>query len=132
MPLHFMFRRGNAMHVCVSMDERQILSLFPGELGFLLPPTIIRAEDINHFPAVKDNDVFRGSVITGLDQPLTLPPALLLDLPDRIFREVYPVAAVAEVGREKDFLRHGGSLAKDYGTFNQCPRTGWRPLAGMW
>jgi hypothetical protein len=100
MPLHFVFCRRNAMHVCVLMDKRQILSLLLGEFGFLLPPTVIRAEDINHFPAVKDNDVFLGSVIAGFDQPLTLPFAILLDLAHCIFSVVHLVAAVAEVGRE--------------------------------
>ena len=121
MPLHFVFRRRNAMHVCVLMYKRQILSLPLGELGFLLPPTVVWAEEINHFPSVKDNDVFLGSVIAGFDQPLTLPFALLLDLADCIFREVYLVAAVAEVGREKYLLRHGRSLAEDCGIFNGCP-----------
>jgi len=121
MPLHFVFRRGNAMHLRVLMDKRQILSLLLSKLGSLLPPTVICAEDINHFPAVEDNDVFRGRVIAGFDQPLTLPFALLLDLADYIFREVYLVAAVAAVGREKYLLRHSGSLAEDGDVFNGCP-----------
>lgn len=41
MPLHFVFRRGNAMHLRVLMDKRQILALLLGELGFLLPPTAL-------------------------------------------------------------------------------------------
>ena len=40
-------------------------------------------------------------------------------------REVYPVAAVAAVGREKYLLRHSGSLAENGGIFNGCP-AGWR------
>jgi hypothetical protein len=118
-PLHFMFCRRNAMHVCVLTDEREILSLLLGERGFLLPPAIIRAEDIDHFPVIKDNDVFLGWVIAGFYQPLTFPFALLFDLAHRIFREVYLVAAVAEIGREKYFLRHGRSLAEDCGVFNK-------------
>ena len=108
------------MHVCVLIDERQILSLFLGEPGFLLPPAVIWTEDIDHFPAVIYNDVFLGSVIAGFYQPLTFPFALLLDLAHCILREVYLVAAVAKVGREKYFLRHGRSLAEDCGTFNRC------------
>jgi len=88
------------MHVRVLGNERQILSLFLGELPFLLPPALLRAEDINHFPAVKNNDVFLGWVIAGFNQPLTLSFALLLDLVHGIFREVYLMAAVTEIGRE--------------------------------
>ena len=121
MPLPFVFRWGNAMHLRVLMDKRQIGALLLGELGFLLPPTGIGAEEINHFPALEDPDVLRARVIAGFDQPLTLPLALLLDLADCIFREVYPVAAVAAVGREKYLLRHSGSLAEDGGVFNGCP-----------
>ena len=63
--------------------------------------------------------MFPGRVIAGFDQPLTLAFALLLDLADCIPAEVYPVAAVAEVGREKHLLRHSGSLAEDGGVFNR-------------
>jgi hypothetical protein len=119
MPLHFVFCWRNTMHVCVLSDERQILSLLLGERGFLLPPAVIWAEDINHFPAIKDNDVFLGWVIAGFHQPLTFSFALLLGLAHCIFREVYLVAAVTEIGREKYFLWHGRSLAEDCGVFNE-------------
>ncbi len=116
MPLHFVFRRRNTMHVCVLMDKQQILSLLPGKPGCLLPAA--GAEDINHFSTGKDNDVFLGWVIASFDQPLTLLFAFLLDLADCIARKVYLVAAVAEVGRERRFLRHGRSLAEACGIFN--------------
>ena len=109
------------MHVCVLIDECQILSLFLGEFGVLLPFAVIWAEDINHFPAIKDNDVFLRLVIAGFHQPLTLPLALLLDLAYCIFREIYLVATVTDIEREQYFLRHGGSLAEDYGIFNGRP-----------
>lgn len=107
------------MHVGVLSDERQILSLLLGELGFVLPPAILWAEDIHHFPVIKDNDVFLGWVIAGFHQPLTFSFALLLDLAHCIFREVYLVAALTEIGREKYFLRHDRSFAEDCGIFNQ-------------
>ena len=109
------------MHVCVLIDERQILSLLLGELGFLLPFAVIWAEDINHFPGIKDNDVFLRPVSAGFHEPLTFSFALVLDLSHCIFRKVYLVAAVTDIGREKYFLRHGRSLAEDCGIFNGRP-----------
>ena len=113
------------MHVCVLMDEREILSLLLGVLG-LLPPAYLWTEDINHFPVIKNNDVFLGWVIAGFNQPLTLSFALLLDFVHCIFAEVYLVTAVAEIGREKYFLGHSSSLPEDCGIFNEmsvplCP-----------
>lgn len=107
------------MDVCVLIDERQVLSLLLGEPGFLLPPAILWAEDINHFPAIKDNDVFLGWVIAGFNQPLTLSFALLLKLAHCSFREVYLVAAITEKGREKYFLWHVRSVAEECGIFNE-------------
>ena len=88
------------MHVCVLGNERQILSLLLGELGFLLPSALLWAEDINHFSTIKNDDVFLGWVIAGFNQPLTLSLTLLLNLIHRIFREVYLMAAVTEIGGE--------------------------------
>ena len=132
------------MDVCVLIDERQVLSLLLGEPGFLLPPAILWAEHINHFPAIKDNDVFLGWVIAGFNQPLTLSFAHLLELAHCSFREVYLVAAITEKGREKYFLWHGRSLAEDCGIFNDMSeslcvrsplswlstrgRSGWFPI----
>jgi hypothetical protein len=118
-PLHFVFCRRNTMHVCVLSDERQLLSLLLGEPGFLLPPAIIGAEDINHSPAREDNDVVLGWVIAGFHQPLTLSFALLLDLVHRVFRKIYLVAAVTEIGREQYFLGHDSSLTENCGMFNK-------------
>ncbi|MGA2259981.1 MAG: hypothetical protein ABSH28_00945 [Acidobacteriota bacterium] len=58
----------------------------------------IRAENIHHLPALKDNDVFLGSVIACFDQPLPLPLALLFEFTDSVFREIHPITTVAEVG----------------------------------
>jgi len=109
------------MHICVLMDEREILSLLLGVFGLLLPPACLWAEDINHFPVIKNNDVFLSLITAGFNQPLTLSFALLLDLVHCVFAEVYLVAAVAEIGREKYFLWHGSSLPEDCGKFNEIP-----------
>ncbi len=58
MPLHFVFRWRDAMHACVLIDERQILSLSLRKPSFLLPPAFIWAEGIHNMPGGKDNDVF--------------------------------------------------------------------------
>ena len=78
--------------------ERQVLSLPFCELGFVLPVALPWAKDINHFSATKNNHVFVAWVIAGLNQPLTLSFALLLDLVHCIFGEIYLVAAVTEIG----------------------------------
>jgi hypothetical protein len=117
-PLHFVFGRRNTMHFCVLIYERQILSLPFCELGLVWPMALPWAKDINHFSAVKNNDVLLAWVIAGLNQPLTLSFALLLDLIHCIFGEIYPMAAVTEIGREEYFLRHGRSLAEDCDIFN--------------
>jgi hypothetical protein len=127
MPLHFVFCRRNAMDLCVLIDERQVLSLLLGEPGFLLQPAILWAEHINHFPAIKDNDVFLGWVIAGFNQPLTLSFAHLLELAHCSFREVYLVAAITEKGREKYFLWHVRSVAEDWGIFNETSRAALCP-----
>ncbi len=95
------------MDLRVLADEGEILSLLLGELCFLPPPAVDWAKDINHFPTFKDNNVFLRWVIASFDQALTLPFALLLDLAHCVFREVYLVATVAEIGRERYFLWHG-------------------------
>ena len=86
------------MDLGVFMDEREILSLLLGESGLLLSSAVIRAEDIHHLPALKENDVFLVSLMACFDQPLPLPLAPLLELTDGVFREIHLVTAVAEVG----------------------------------
>jgi len=86
------------MHVCVLSDERQILPLLLGKADLLLPTAVNWAEDVNHVPIIKDNDVFFGRVIAGFHQPMALSFALLLGLVHCIFTEVYLAATVTEIG----------------------------------
>lgn len=85
------------MDTCILVNEGQILSLLPGELGFPLPPSVVWAEEIHHLPAIKDNDMFPGAVSEGLDQPLPLPFTLLLEFTYGVFREIQLVTAIAEI-----------------------------------
>lgn len=98
MPLHLMFCRRHAVDPGVFVDEREILSLLLGESRFLLPSAVIRAEDIHHLPALKNNDVFPRSVIACFNQPLPLSFALLLEFTDSVFTEIHLVTTVAEIG----------------------------------
>jgi|WetSurMetagenome_2_1015567.scaffolds.fasta_scaffold767600_1 hypothetical protein len=99
-PLHLVFCWWNAMHVYVLGYKCQILSLLFGEFRLVSPPALRWAEDINHFATIKNNDVFLVWVTTGLNQPLTLSFALLLNLVYCVFAEVYLMAAVTEIRGE--------------------------------